>query len=126
MTAVRNPQLVHISDQLGYIENCGTGIRRMYEAYYSFSQSPQFEVRPNSFKVTLPNVNWNVQAEIVEAQKAKIKQSKVEMARCLCEESTGAPFLGLKRVSQHTFQVSSDPQTDWLLLKKLSLPLCYR
>lgn len=27
---------------------------------------------------------------------------------------------GLKRVSQHTFQVGSDPQTDWLLLKRLS------
>ena len=26
---------------------------------------------------------------------------------------------GLKKVSQHTFQVGSDPQTDWLLLKKL-------
>lgn len=26
---------------------------------------------------------------------------------------------GFKRVSQHTFQVGSDPQTDWLLLKKL-------
>lgn len=27
---------------------------------------------------------------------------------------------GFRRVSQHTFQVGSDPQTDWLLLKKLS------
>lgn len=26
---------------------------------------------------------------------------------------------GFERVSQHTFQVGSDPQTDWLLLKKL-------
>lgn len=33
MTAVRNPQLVHILDKLKYIENYGTGIRRMYEAY---------------------------------------------------------------------------------------------
>lgn len=26
---------------------------------------------------------------------------------------------GFEKVSQHTFQVGSDPQTDWLLLKKL-------
>ncbi|WP_251547693.1 ATP-binding protein [Limosilactobacillus caecicola] len=58
MTAVRNPQLVHILDKLKYIENYGTGIRRMVDAYQESDQEPQFEVRPNSFKVTLPNVNY--------------------------------------------------------------------
>ena len=58
MTAVRNPQLVHILDKLKYIENYGTGIRRMYEAYNGTNKLPEFEVRPNSFKVLLPNVNW--------------------------------------------------------------------
>lgn len=27
---------------------------------------------------------------------------------------------GFSKVSQHTFQVGSDPQTDWLLVKKLT------
>lgn len=58
MTAVRNPQLVHILDKLKYIENYGTGIRRMYEAYRGTGKQPEFDVRPNSFKVILPNVNW--------------------------------------------------------------------
>ena len=57
MTAVRNPQLVHILDKLKYIENYGTGIRRMYEAYNGTNKLPEFKVRPNSFKVLLPNVN---------------------------------------------------------------------
>lgn len=56
MTTVWNPQLVHILDKLKYIEN--TGIRRMYEAYNGTNKLPEFEVRPNSFKVLLPNVNW--------------------------------------------------------------------
>ncbi|HIY92308.1 MAG TPA: putative DNA binding domain-containing protein [Candidatus Companilactobacillus pullicola] len=59
MTAVRNPQLVHILDKLKYIENYGTGIRRMYNAYDGTDKKPIFEVRPNSFKVTLPNLNWS-------------------------------------------------------------------
>lgn len=59
MTAVRNPQLVHILDKLKYIENYGTGIRRMYEAYHGTNKSPEFEVRTNSFKVLLPNINFN-------------------------------------------------------------------
>ena len=51
MTAVRNPQLVHVLDKLKYIENYGTGIRRIYEAYRKTGKSPEFDVRPNSFKV---------------------------------------------------------------------------
>lgn len=78
MTAVRNPQLVHILDKLGYIENYGTGIRRMYEAYQYFRQTPQFEVRANSFKVTLPNINWQVQTRDVDTQKSRIKQSEID------------------------------------------------
>lgn len=30
----------------------------MYEAYNGTNKLPEFEVRPNSFKVLLPNVNW--------------------------------------------------------------------
>lgn len=78
MTAVRNPQLVHILDKLGYIENYGTGIRRMYEAYHHFRQTPQFEVRANSFKVTLPNINWQVQTRNVDTRENKIKQSEID------------------------------------------------
>ena len=71
MTAVRNPQLVHILDKLKYIENYGTGIRRMYEAYQDTNQSPDFEVRPNSFKVILPNVNYNNDTKNVIDSKVK-------------------------------------------------------
>ena len=44
MTAVRNPQLVHILDKLKYIENYGTGIRRMYEAYNGTNKLPDTRI----------------------------------------------------------------------------------
>lgn len=40
-----------------YIENYGTGIRRMYKAYKDSKEKPDFEVRENSFKVIFPNRN---------------------------------------------------------------------
>ena len=60
LTAVRNPTLIHILDKMNYIENYGTGIRRMYRAYRDSAKTLTFEVRENSFKVILPNQNYRV------------------------------------------------------------------
>ncbi|WP_390410495.1 ATP-binding protein [Lacticaseibacillus jixiensis] len=62
LTAVRNPTLIHILDKMNYIENYGTGIRRMYRAYRDSAKTLTFEVRENSFKVILPNQNYRVSA----------------------------------------------------------------
>lgn len=58
MTAVRNPQLIHILDRMNYIENYGTGINRMFEAYNGTGMQPEFKVTPHMFKVTFPNLNY--------------------------------------------------------------------
>ncbi|KRN28699.1 transcriptional regulator [Lactobacillus selangorensis] len=58
MTAARNPRLIHILDKMNYIENYGTGIRRIFAAYDDTSEKPGFEVRENSFKIILPNKNY--------------------------------------------------------------------
>lgn len=58
MTAVRNPQLVHILDKMNYIENYGTGIDRMFDAYSGTGTNPEFKVTPNMFKVIFPNLNY--------------------------------------------------------------------
>lgn len=58
LTAARNSVLVHIMDKLNYIENFGSGIHRIYASYYSSGLNPTFEVRPNSFRVVLPNINY--------------------------------------------------------------------
>lgn len=58
LTAARNPRLIHILDKMQYIENYGTGIRRIYKAYDDSDAKPVFEVRENSFKVIFPNRNY--------------------------------------------------------------------
>jgi predicted HTH transcriptional regulator len=64
LTAVRNPTLIHILDKMNYIENYGTGIRRMYRAYRDSTKTLTFEVRENSFKVILPNQNYRVSDDV--------------------------------------------------------------
>ena len=64
MTAVRNPQLVHILDKMNYIENYGTGIDRMIKAYKGTGQQPEFKVTPHMFKVTFPNLNYQSEEKV--------------------------------------------------------------
>ena len=55
----RNPKLVHILDKLNVIENYGTGIPRILNAYKSSSKKPTFNSTENFFTVRLPNLNYN-------------------------------------------------------------------
>ena len=41
----RNPSLVILLNKLGYIENYGTGIQRILEAYQGAEHQPEFYVR---------------------------------------------------------------------------------
>lgn len=54
----RNPNLVYIFDQLGYIENYATGFSKTTLAYEPFEQKPKFIPMTNFFLVRLPNVNY--------------------------------------------------------------------
>lgn len=57
-TAVRNPTLIHILDKMDYIENYGTGIKRIFEAYPNTNLQPKIQIFENGFEVTLPNQNF--------------------------------------------------------------------
>ena len=54
----RNPRLVNILNKLNYIENFGTGIPRILEAYANSEQKPVFEPSENFFILRLPNLNY--------------------------------------------------------------------
>lgn len=54
----RNPTLIGILDKIGYIENYGTGIRRIINSYQNFKREPLFEMSENQFSVTLYNRNY--------------------------------------------------------------------
>lgn len=52
----RNPTLANVFFRLDYIEQFGTGIARINEAYEDVAAKPRFEVRESSLVVTLPFV----------------------------------------------------------------------
>ena len=54
----RNPGLVNILNKLHYIENFGTGIPRIMEAYANSNKKPVFDPSGNFFILTLPNLNY--------------------------------------------------------------------
>lgn len=53
----RNPSLVLLLNKLGYIENYGTGIQRILEAYQDKRLQPEFYVSKSYFMVTLHSLN---------------------------------------------------------------------
>ena len=53
----RNPSLVILLNKLGYIENYGTGIQRIIEAYKDVDCKPEFYVSNSYFMITLHSLN---------------------------------------------------------------------
>lgn len=54
----RNPKLVNILFRLNFIENYGTGLPRIKEAYQDSSVKEIWDITPNYFRVELPNLNY--------------------------------------------------------------------
>jgi ATP-dependent DNA helicase RecG len=54
ISILRNPIIANIFYRLGIIEQFGTGIRRIINAYHQSKAKPQFGIFENSIKVTLP------------------------------------------------------------------------
>lgn len=65
VSAPRNPGLVNIFYQLEYVESCGTGIRKIRQAYAACRFPPRFETSPHYFKTTLYNASRQKQEKRV-------------------------------------------------------------
>lgn len=57
ISQLRNKRLAEVFHRLNFIEAYGTGIRRIFSFYKNCSVLPVIAVTPNSFKITLPNMN---------------------------------------------------------------------
>ena len=57
ISQLRNKRLAEIFLRLNVIEAYGTGIRRIFSLYEDCPVSPTIDVTPNSFRITLPNMN---------------------------------------------------------------------
>lgn len=79
----RNPALVNVLYKLGFIENYGTGLQRIREAYENEEMKPEFKVIDRYFFLTLPNLNKNSYS--FDANDAK-NDAKNETQKTLEEE----------------------------------------
>lgn len=61
-TLPRNPQVVKVLNKLKYIEDYGTGIRRILSSYTDENKAPRFETSEDFVKVQLPNLNYKGRA----------------------------------------------------------------
>ena len=57
ISQLRNKKLAEVFHRLNFIEAYGTGIRRIFSLYKNCPAHPVIDVTPNSFKITLPNMN---------------------------------------------------------------------
>lgn len=58
--AKRNPILINALDKMDYIENYGSGIRRIYSLYKGFKRQPELNATHNLFTVVLYNRNYKL------------------------------------------------------------------
>lgn len=54
----RNSKLAEVFHRMNYVESYGTGIRRIFSLYQKCEKKPEISVTSNSFKITLPNMNY--------------------------------------------------------------------
>lgn len=59
----RNRSLAEVFHRIKLIESYGTGIRRIFNLYQGNSRQPKIEVTPNTFKLILPNMNFEAAAD---------------------------------------------------------------
>lgn len=66
-SARRNRNIVHALDKITYMENYGSGIRRILGSYQDTEKEPEFIVTPNQFKVILYNKHYNKNENVPES-----------------------------------------------------------
>ena len=57
ISQLRNENLARVFQRLSFIETYGTGIRRIFALYENCSVPVKIDVTPNSFRITLANMN---------------------------------------------------------------------
>ena len=83
----RNPALVNVLYKLGFIENYGTGLQRIREAYENEELKPEFKVIDRYFFLTLPNLNKNSYSFDANDAKNEANDAKNESQKTLEEQA---------------------------------------
>lgn len=61
LSVCRNQNLANVFYRLELIEAYGAGIRKIMQSYENTDKTPMIETTNNAFKITLPNINYNVE-----------------------------------------------------------------
>lgn len=72
--AKRNPILINALDKMNYIENYGSGIRRIYSLYKGFMRQPELIATHNLFTVVLYNMNYKLNSMELNSNMVSIVQ----------------------------------------------------
>lgn len=63
LSVCRNQNLANVFYRLELIEAYGTGIRKIMKAYENTGKTPVIETTNHAFKITLPNMNYRIEAD---------------------------------------------------------------
>lgn len=66
LSICRNPKLANLFYRLELIESYGTGLNKIFNAYEGTNYRPRIIVTKNSFKVILPNLNYDGQDNLYQ------------------------------------------------------------
>lgn len=131
-TMPRNPQIIKILHRLKYIEDYGTGIRRILSSYAGQTRQPEFMAAEDFVKVMLPNLNyqegkivakkdddfWNHQTKVIDylKQHSAITRAQTETLLNMGRSQTSEL---LKRLTetQQIKKIGSGPAVRYTLVK---------
>lgn len=71
ISVCRNVKLANVFYRLELIEAYGTGMRKIQEAYMGTGKEPQIEVSDNAFKIVLPNMNFYMEQNNLNAENSE-------------------------------------------------------
>jgi ATP-dependent DNA helicase RecG len=103
ISQLRNRYLAEAFHRLNLIEAYGTGIRRIYALYAGCVVQPVISITPNSFKITLPNMN---QARALNVSTPKVTTQMQQVLDILSQDETATEaklgeMLGVKRTRMY-------------------------
>lgn len=81
ISVCRNAKLANVFYRLELIEAYGTGIRKMMDAYEGSDKKPQIETSDNAFKITLPNLNAQIEQKQSNGEVDTQEESVIRLAR---------------------------------------------
>lgn len=86
VSAPRNEQLANVFYRLRLIEAYGTGMPKIQECYREQPVQPVIEIADHAFKVTLPNLNYDREAQTAETRRTSGLTEREATVLALLEE----------------------------------------